>query len=378
MSQGARPQVQAGLEGVVAAASAISFVDGQEGRLLYRGYDIHDLAEHSTFEEVVYLLWHGELPTRAQLTALRRELGEARALPDGALRVLRVLPADADPIDALRTATSALGALDPDGRAPAVEAARRIAGRLVAQFPTVVAAFHRLRQGLDPVAPTPTRGHAADFLAMLFGREPEPELARAMDVALILHADHELNASTFAARVTAATLSDMYAAVTSAVGTLKGPLHGGANEDVMRVLQEIGRLERVREVVHAKLARKEKIPGFGHRVYRTEDPRVRHLRRLARDLGARASDLTWFELTRALEATVREEKGLYPNVDLYSAATYQAMGIPMDLFTSVFAVSRISGWTAHVLEQYGDNRLIRPRAEYIGPQRRAYVPLDLR
>ncbi|MDQ7849665.1 MAG: citrate synthase [Armatimonadota bacterium] len=371
-------QVQPGLEGVVAAASAICFVDGHEGRLLYQGYDIHDLAEQCTFEEVVYLLWHGELPARPQLEALRRELGAARALPAAVQGLLSGLPRTADPMDVLRTVVSALALYDADLEDRSREGNLRKAARLVAQFPTIVAAYHRLRQGQAPVAPQPEAGHAADFLRMLFGREPDPEHARAMDVALILHADHELNASTFAARVTAATLSDIYAAVTSAIGTLKGPLHGGANAAVMELLQEAGTLERVEPVVLEKLARKERIPGFGHRVYRTEDPRVRHLRRLSQRLGERAGDLRWFQMTRRMEEVVMRERQLYPNVDLYSASVYAALGITPDLFPPIFAVSRISGWTGHILEQYADNRLIRPRADYIGPRQREFVPLDRR
>ena len=374
----ANPQVQAGLEGVIASTSSVSFVDGQEGRLLYRGYDIHDLAAHSSFEEVVYLLWHGELPTRPQLETFRRSLGASRALHPDVGRLLASLPRATDPMDIVRTVVSALGLYDPEVHDHSLESNRRKAARLVGQFPTIITAFHRLRQGKSPVSPRPDLSHAADFLAMLFGTDPEPEHVRAMDVALILQADHELNASTFAARVTAATLSDIYSATTSAIGTLKGPLHGGANEGVMKLLEEIGTMDRVEPVVHEKLARKEKIPGFGHRVYRTEDPRARHLRALSQTLGTRSGDLRWFEMTRKIEEVVSREKHLYPNVDLYSASAYHAMGIPLDLFTPIFAVSRISGWTAHILEQYADNRLIRPRAEYVGPLRRDYVPLDLR
>jgi citrate synthase len=377
-TRGAHPEIQAGLEGVVASASAICFVDGREGRLLYQGYDIHDLAEHCTFEEVVYLLWHGDLPSRPQLEALRRELGAARALPPAVQGLLSGLPRTANPMDVLRTVVSALALYDADLEDRSREGNLRKAARLVAQFPTIVAAYHRMRQGQAPVAPQAEAGHAADLLRMLFGREPDPEHARAMDVALILHADHELNASTFAARVTAATLSDIYAAVTSAIGTLKGPLHGGANAAVMELLQEMGTLERVEPVVLEKLARKEKIPGFGHRVYRTEDPRVRHLRPLSQRLGEKAGDLRWFQMTRKMEEVVMRERQLFANVDLYSASVYAAMGITPDLFPAIFAVSRISGWTAHILEQYADNRLIRPRAEYIGPRRREFIPLDRR
>lgn len=375
---GAHPQVQAGLEGVVASTSAVSFVDGAEGRLLYQGYDIHDLAAHSTFEEVVYLLWHGALPTRVQLKALRKELGDARALPPDVLKMVGMLPRSADPMDVLRTVVSALGLYDPDAHDQTTASNVRKATRLVAQFPTIIAGYHRFRQDRSPVAPRPQQSHAADFLSMLFGTKPDPEHVRAMDLALILQADHELNASTFSARVTAATLSDIYSATTSAIGTLKGPLHGGANEGVMKLLQEIGSIERVEGTIRDLLARKEKVPGFGHRVYRTEDPRARHLRALAESLGAKAGELRWFEMTRKVEEVVTQEKRIYPNVDLYSASVYAAMGIPLDLFTPIFAVSRISGWTAHILEQYADNRLIRPRAEYVGPTRREYVPLDLR
>ncbi len=372
------PQFQSGLEGVIASASAICFVDGVEGRLLYRGYDIHDLAEHSTYEEVVHLLWHGDLPTRAQLDALRRELGAARALPAAVQGLLTGLPLTADPMDILRTVVSAMGLYDPDLNDQSPAANLRKATRLVAQFPTIVAAYHRVRQGKPPVPPRPEASHAADFLTMLFGTEPDPEYVRAMDMALLLQADHELNASTFAARVAAATLSDIYAATTSAIATLKGPLHGGASEAVMKLLREIGSPGRVEPVIREKLAQKQKIPGFGHRVYRTEDPRARHLRALAQRLGARAGDLRWFEMTRQVEEVVTRERQLYPNVDLYSSSAYAAMGIPLDLYTPIFAVSRISGWTAHILEQYADNRLIRPRAEYIGPLRRDFVPLGLR
>lgn len=377
-ASGAHPQVQAGLEGVVASVSAVSFVDGVEGRLLYQGYDIHDLAAHSTFEEVVYLLWHGELPPRARLDALRRELGEARALPPDVLKMVGMLPRSADPMDVLRTVVSALGLYDPDAHDQTTASNVRKATRLVAQFPTIIAAYHRFRQERSPVAPRPSLSHAADFLVMLFGTTPDPEHVRAMDVALILQADHELNASTFSGRVTAATLSDIYSATTSAIGTLKGPLHGGANEGVMKLLQEIGSVDRVEGAIRDLLARKEKIPGFGHRVYRTEDPRTRHLRALSQSLGTKAGDLRWFEMTTKVEEVVTREKGIHPNVDLYSASVYAAMGMPLDLFTPIFAVSRISGWTAHILEQYADNRLIRPRAEYVGPTRRDYVPLGLR
>jgi citrate synthase len=378
MAQEPRSQVLAGLEGVVAATSTICFIDGKEGRLLYRGYDIADLAENATFEEVCHLLWHGDLPTASQLRTLREELNTSRALPTEVLQLLRLFPADAAPMDVLRTAVSALGVIDPQASEDSPEANLNKAIRLTSQIPTIVAAFDRLRRGEEPVPPRGDLAHAANFLYMLKGEEPDPLSARVFDVALILHADHELNASTFSGRVTASTLSDMHSAVTSAIGTLKGPLHGGANEQVMKMLEAIGTPERAAAYVKTMLAQKRRIPGFGHRVYRTEDPRARILRRLSRDLGEQVGELKWWEITRKVEEVVFQEKGLYPNVDLYSASTYTYMGIPTDLFTPIFAVSRISGWTAHILEQYADNRLIRPLSEYVGPLRREFVPLEQR
>jgi len=378
MAQEPRSQVLAGLEGVVAATSTICFIDGKEGRLLYRGYDIADLAENATFEEVCHLLWHGDLPTASQLRTLREELNASRALPTEVLQLLRLFPADAAPMDVLRTAVSALGVIDPQASEDSPEANLNKAIRLTSQIPTIVAAFDRLRRGEEPVPPRGDLAHAANFLYMLKGEEPDPLSARVFDVALILHADHELNASTFSGRVTASTLSDMHSAVTSAIGTLKGPLHGGANEQVMKMLEAIGTPERAAAYVKTMLAQKRRIPGFGHRVYRTEDPRARILRRLSRDLGEQVGELKWWEITRKVEEVVFQEKGLYPNVDLYSASTYTYMGIPTDLFTPIFAVSRISGWTAHILEQYADNRLIRPLSEYVGPLRREFVPLEQR
>jgi citrate synthase len=367
-----------GLEGIVAATSRICFVDGLEGRLLYQGYNIHDLAAHATFEEVAYLLWHGALPTRAELDALSRDLVAARALPAPVLAMVQSFPRDALPMDVLRTAVSALGIYDPDARDTSRPANLRKAVRLTAQVATVVAAIDRVRNGRPPVAPDPALGHAANFLYMLWGRRADETSVRAVDIALILHADHELNASTFSARVTAATLADMHSAITSAIGTLKGPLHGGANEAVMRLLLQIGERSRAVPAVAAMLAAGQKVPGFGHRVYKTEDPRATHLRRMSEELGRRSGQLTWFEISREIEAFMLSEKGLHCNVDFYSASCYYALGIPLDLFTPVFAVSRISGWTAHVLEQLADNRLIRPRAEYVGPRKRVYVPIERR
>jgi citrate synthase len=377
-SQSGAPHVAEGLEGIVAAESSICFVDGIQGRLIYEGYDIHDLAAHASFEEVAYLLWHGDLPTRAQLDALDKDLIAARGLPAPVLNLLREFPRDVLPMDALRTAVSALGIYDPETRDNTREANLRKSIRLTAQIATVVAAIGRCRDGRDPVEPDPSLSHAANFLYMLWGRRPDDTSVKTVDIALILHADHELNASTFAARVTAATLADMHSAITSAIGTLKGPLHGGANEAVMRLLLTIGDPSRVVPTARAMLAAKQKIPGFGHRVYKTEDPRATHLRKMSEELGRRQGDLKWFEMSRALEQFMLSEKHIYANVDFYSATSYYALGIPLELFTPFFAVSRISGWTAHVLEQLADNRIIRPRAEYVGPRDRTYVPIDRR
>jgi citrate synthase len=372
---------KAGLEDVVAASSAICYLDGERGVLAYCGHDIHDLARGASFEETCYLLWHRRLPTRPELGDLSSQLVAARPLPEPVLRLMRSLP-DVGGMDALRTVTSALAHYDADAEDQSPHANYRKAVRLTGQLASVVAAWGRLSAGKGPIAPDPAMGHAANFLYMLTGDRPNALATRAFDIALILHADHELNASTFAGRVAAATLSDIHSAVTAAIGTLKGPLHGGANADVMRLLIEIGPdapPTRVEEAIRAKLARKEKIPGFGHRVYRTEDPRATHLRRMSKEIGERAGNVRWFEMSRQIEQLVTGEKKLYPNVDFYSASTYYMLGIPIDLFTPIFAVSRIAGWTAHILEQYANNRLIRPRTEYIGPQYpQRFVPLDER
>lgn len=370
-----------GLEEVVATSSAICYLDGDRGVLAYCGHDIHDLAKSATFEEVCYLLWHRRLPTRAELGDLQSQLAAARPLPDAIIRLMRSLP-PVDAMDALRTLASALSHYDPEAGDPSPAAQYRKAVRLTAQASTLVATWGRLQAGGGAIDPNPVMGHAENFLYMLTGTRPDATAIRAFDVALTLHADHELNASTFAGRVAAATLTDIYSAVVAAIGALKGPLHGGANADVMRMLLELGETatpDRVDEVIRGKLARKEKIPGFGHRVYRTEDPRATHLRQMSRDLGKRAGTTAWFAMSEQIEALVKGEKKLNPNVDFYSATTYYALGIPIDLYTPIFAVSRMSGWTAHILEQYANNRLIRPRAEYSGP---AYpqrvMPLDRR
>jgi citrate synthase len=364
------PKTNTGLEDTVATTSAICYLDGNRGVLAYCGYDIHDLAKHATFEEVSFLLWHRRLPSRAELGDLQSALAAGRTLPEGVIRAMRSLP-PGDGMDALRTLTSLLAHFDPDATDQSPQANSRKAVRLTAQLGTLVATLGRMNAGGAPVPPDPVLGHAANFLYMLTGKRPSSLAARALDVALVLHADHELNASTFAARVAAATLTDIHSTVVGAIGALKGPLHGGANADVMRLLLEIGKdapLEKAEEVVRAKLARKEKIPGFGHRVYRTEDPRATHLRQMSKDLGQLAGEPQWFNLSQRIEAVVKSEKKLNPNVDFYSASTYHALGIGVELFTPIFAVSRVSGWTAHVLEQYSNNRLIRPRADYIGPE----------
>src|SRR5262245_26374108 len=370
-----------GLEDVVATSSAICYLDGDKGVLAYCGYDIHELASSATFEEVCYLLWHRRLPTRAELGDLQSQLVAARALPEPIVRVMRSLPR-VDGMDALRTITSALAHYDADLADASPQAQYRKAVRLTAQVTSVVATWGRMQAGGGPIAPDPVLGHAANFLYMFTGERPNATAVRAMDIALTLHADHELNASTFAARVAAATLTDIYSAVVAGIGTLKGPLHGGANAEVMKMLLELGQNaapERVDDTIRAKLARKEKIPGFGHRVYRTEDPRATHLRRMSQELGKRAGNTGWYDISQRIEALVKSEKKLNPNVDFYSASVYYTLGIPIDLYTPIFAVSRISGWTAHVLEQYANNRLIRPRADYTGPSYpQRFLPLDRR
>ena len=369
----------AGLEDVVANTSDICFVDGHEGRLIYQGYDIHDLVTGGAeFEEVIYLLWHGALPNKKQLVALKEEIAAQRELPNAVLQFLHSVPKDANAMSVLRTAVSLLGIYDKDDGDESIEANVRKATRLVAQLPTIVTAFERIRQGLDPVVSDSSLNTAASFFYTLRGTKPSEFEAMAFNTALILHADHELNASTFSARVTAGTLSDMYSSITSAIGTLKGPLHGGANEQVMRMLLEIEDVSNAEAWITDALAQKKKIMGFGHRVYRTEDPRATHLRKLSEKAGELAGQTKWFQISQVVERVVMDQKKLNPNVDFYSASTYYAMGISTHLFTPIFACSRISGWTAHVLEQYRNNRLIRPRAEYTGPTNCHFVPVDAR
>jgi citrate synthase len=368
----------AGLEGVIAAESSICFIDGQKGILSYQGYNIHVLAECATFEEVIYLLWNGYLPTSRDLADFNAELIEQRHLPEGIRHFLASVPL-APPMDVMRTAVSMLAQYDPESAVHTPEANHRKAMRLMAKTATIVADFERLRAGARVVEPCDKLGFAANFLYMLTGKQPLPEAVRALDVALILHADHEFNASTFAARITAATLSDIYAAATAGLATLKGPLHGGANEEVIRLILKLKTPEEGAALVHDWFSRKDKIPGFGHRVYRTEDPRATHLRALAEQLSKASGHQHLFAISRRIEETVKELKPLYPNVDFYSATAYYAMGIPIDIYTPIFGISRMSGYIAHVLEQYANNRLIRPRADYKGnPDGRAWLPLESR
>lgn len=367
--------INLGLEDVVVAPSSICDVNGRTGQLIYRGFDIHDLVAHTTFEEVVYLLWHGELPTRAQLDELNAQLQSNRSLPPAVIETMKTFPKGCPPMDALRTVVSLLGLYDPDGRDNSLDATRRKALRLTAQMPTIIATFHRLREGMELVPPNATLSQAANLLFMMNGERPDDYMAKTMDVALTLHADHEFNASTFAARVTIATLSDIFDAITAAIGALSGPLHGGANEQVMRMLLEIGSVDRAEQWVRDALDRKLRLAGFGHRVYKTDDPRAVELKEMSRELGERTGQPQWFRISDHVQRIVLQEKGLYANVDFYSASSYYVMGIPIDLFTPVFASSRISGWSAHVVEQLANNRLIRPRSEYVGPRDRRVLPI---
>ncbi|MBI1847730.1 MAG: citrate synthase [Candidatus Rokubacteria bacterium] len=373
--------MKAGLEDIVVSTSDICFIDGHEGRLLYRGYDVNDLVARSTFEEVCSLLWYGRLPTRKELEAHVKALASTanRKLPPKIITMLRQLPKKATPMEVLRTGVSALSAFDPDAGNLSHEAELRKTIRLTAQMPTLVAAWERIRRGKPVVAPNPRLSLAANFLTMLTGKKPTPLAVKTFDVALILHADHEFNASTFAARVTAGTLADLHSCIVSAIGALKGPLHGGANEQVMLMVEKIGKPERADAWVKNFLAQPgARIMGFGHRVYRVEDPRAKHLRRMALELGQEAGDTSSVQIIETINRVVGEQKKIFPNVDLFSGAGYKTMGIPIDQFTPIFAMSRVSGWAAHVMEQHGNNRLIRPRAEYTGPTREQYKPIDQR
>jgi citrate synthase len=379
MAASAAPPVK-GLEGIIATKSSICWIDGAAGVLAYRGVDIHELAEHSDFEETTYLLWYGKLPTKDQLAQFRKDLAASRTLNWRIYDFLRMVPHDATPMEVLRTAVSLLSLYDPDEKDSSHDANLRKAYRITSQIAMIVAIFDRIRKGRSIIDPDPKLSHSANFLWMLNGTRPLDEATRALDVALILQADHELNASTFAARVIASTLADMHSAITGAIGALKGPLHGGANAEVMKLLYTMDESGvEPTEYVREMFAKKKKISGFGHRVYTTEDPRATHLREMSERLGKASGNSKWFEMSRKIEQFVKAEKQLNANVDFYSASTYTALGIDIDLFTPIFALSRISGWAAHVIEQHDDNRLIRPRADYIGatyPEK--YVPLDQR
>jgi len=369
-----------GLEGIVAANSGICFIDGEAGVLAYRGIDIHELAERSNFEETTYLLWNGRLPSELELREFSSQLALAREVDQRIVEMLKTFPTTATPMEVLRTAVSALSFYDADEKDNSHDANVRKAYNLTAQIAMIVAIYDRIRKKLDIIPPDRTLSHAGNFLWMLTGVKPSETATRTLDIALILHADHELNASTFAARVIAATLSDIHSAITGAIGALKGPLHGGANEGVMKLLLTIDKAgaDPV-DYVKNMLAAKQKISGFGHRVYKTEDPRATHLRRMSEKLGKDAGQPKWYEMSRAIELYIKQDKKLNANVDFYSASTYATLGIDIDLYTPIFAVSRIAGWAAHVIEQLDDNRLIRPRADYIGPvYPSSYVPMSER
>lgn len=368
------PQTK-GLEGVVATTSTISSI--VESVLRYKGYNIDDLADHSSFEEVIYLLWNDDLPTKSELDAFKKELNENMSVPQEVFNQIKALPLDGvHPMAILRTAVSTLGVFDSEADVMEEAANRRKAVRLQAQLPTIVAGFARIRDGKDPVAPREDLGFAANFLYMLYGKEPTDVEVKAFNKALVLHADHELNASTFTARVAVATLSDVYSGITAAISALKGPLHGGANERVMKMLTDIDTVENVESYLKKAFENKEKIMGFGHRVYKTGDPRAKHLKEMSRQLTEETGESKWYEMSVKIEEVMKKEKDLLPNVDFYSASVYHSLGIPHDIFTPIFAVSRVSGWLAHILEQYSNNRLIRPRAEYTGPEARDYKAVE--
>ena len=369
-----------GLRDVYLDTTEASLIDGELGTLLYRGYNIHDLAERSTFPEVAYLLLHGELPTKAQLTRMESDLSASRRLPPEVIEVIGLVKR-AHPMDVLRTAVSALSAFDPDVNDDSPEAIIRKGVRLTSQMATIITAHHRLRSGQEAVAPREGLGHAASFLYMLFDSEPDEETAKLLDVDLILHAEHGANASAFAARVTASTLSDFHSAIVSAIGTLKGPLHGGAAEHVMRMAEEIGEPEHAEEYARKVIEGGGRIMGFGHRVYKVEDPRARHLRERSQALGERRGQPKWYQILAHLQEKVMapyQSRGIYVNVDFYSGSIYHLLGIPQDVFIPIFALGRIPGWTLQVLEQMGRNMLIRPLLAYSGPSERPYVPLEER
>ena len=368
----------AGLRGVVAAQSAIGDVNGEEGKLIYQGYDIHDLAEHSTFEEVIFLLWNGRLPNQTELDDHTSRIRRNYEAPKEVIELMKQYPKESDPMDVLRTAVSSLDLYDPKGQGTDRESAVGAAVRITGQIGTIAAAWDRIRNGKEVVAPDKNLSIAENFLYMLRGEKADAEEARMFDIALILHADHELNASTFTTRVVAGTLADMYGSVTAGIAALSGPLHGGANTAVMKMLIEIDDPAKIDAWVEDALAHKKKIMGIGHAVYKTEDPRATWLRKFSKQMADRKGESKWFEMSQRIEQLMLEKKGMHPNVDFYSASTYYLMGIPLDLYTPIFAVSRISGWTGHILEQYANNKLIRPRAEYIGKRDQKYIPIGER
>jgi len=375
MSTATESSAAAGLRGVVAAQSAIGDVNGEEGKLIYQGYDIHDLAENSTFEEVVFLLWNGRLPNQAELDEHTARIRRNYEAPKEVIDLMKQYPKESDPMDVLRTAVSSLDLYDPKGQGTDRESAVGAAVRITSQIGTIAAAWDRIRNGKGVITPDKDLSIAENFLYMLRGERPEADEARMFDIALILHADHELNASTFTTRVVAGTLADMYGAVTAGIAALSGPLHGGANTNVMKMLIKIGDMDGVDAFVENALETKTKIMGIGHAVYKTEDPRATWLRKFSKQMAEKKGETKWFEMSQRIESLMLEKKGMYPNVDFYSASTYYLMGIALDMYTPIFAVSRISGWTGHILEQYGNNKLIRPRAEYIGARDQKYVPI---
>ncbi len=372
------PNVSKGLDGIVAATTRLSDVQGDVGVLIYHGYNINELAGKATYEEVVHLLHHGHLPKPNELAELKAALVAERELPQGVIDLIQKMPKTASPMHVIRTAVSALGCYDPDADDVSMDNNRRKARRLIAKIPIITAYFHRARNGLSLLPPSKTLSEAANFLYLLNGKEPTDELVHTMDMCYVLHADHGMNASTFSARVTIATLSDMYSAITSAIGTLKGPLHGGANEGVIKMLKEIGSLDRVDAYIHDALQQKKKIMGIGHRIYKTLDPRAPHLKAMAQKLSAKLGEPKWIQMSERIAEIMKNEKGLNANVDFYSATVYYSMNIPTDLFTPIFAIPRTAGWTANVLEQLADNRLIRPLSEYIGVDNLKFVPLNER
>ena len=378
MSNTEKPAPAKGLEGVVAATTKLSSVRGLDGESIYRGYNINELAGNATYEEVVHLLHRGKLPNEAELASLKAELAAARDLPSGVMDIIRQLPKEASPMRAIRTVVSALACYEPPEGQDSMEVQAKRAIKLIAQVPVITAYFHLARQGKPLPDSDPSLGEAANFLYLIDGEKPIEEKEKTIDMCYILHADHGMNASTFSARVTIATLSGMYSAITSAIGTLKGPLHGGANEGVIKMLQEIGDLDKVDDFVADCLKNKKKIMGIGHRVYKVLAPRAPHLQRMAQKLGAKLGETKWLDMSERIAEIMLREKNLYPNVDFYSATVYYSLGIPTDLFTPIFAIARTSGWTAHVLEQLADNRLIRPRGVYDGPDDLKFKPISER